>query len=175
MELHVSSDVASVGLVPIVELIRDDVDKQVHCCIFVNFKDECAKWSAELESRFIDAGIDVDVVQINGDMDKHEKFAFIRLFTSSVKLARFHPNVLVATPAANTGFDQVLVRWVLTLGLPCSMTDDRLAPGEGTQSGGWYVFSHDGLEAVRSLAIINCSSGSSGRNAGGPPICQYDD
>ena len=153
MQLHVSSEVGTLGLAPIVQLIADDEHKNVHCCLFVNFKDECSKWSTELESRFVDAGIDVDVLQINGDMDKHEKFAFIRLFTSSVKLARFNPNVLVATPAANTGFDQVLVCWVLTLGLPRSMTDLLQERGRNRGAGTYSVMT-DWAKFVRLLLSI---------------------
>ena len=83
------SDVATVGLKPIVHLIKSDEDRKVHGCIFVNFKPECSRWTKELESKLIDERLDIDVVQTNGDMDKHEKFVLIRLFTSAVTLKGF--------------------------------------------------------------------------------------
>ena len=55
-------------------------------------------------------------------MDKHEKFAFIRLYTSAVKMANLDPRLLVATAAANTGIDQVHLVHVLRVGLPRCIT-----------------------------------------------------
>ena len=79
-------------------------NETAHACIFVNFRSECSKYAGEFEEIFGAASIrNVHLLEINGDMDKNEKFAFIRLFTTSVCLRRYYPRVLVATPAANTG------------------------------------------------------------------------
>ena len=49
------------------------------------------------------ADIDVFVLEINGEMDKNEKFAVARLFTNATRLAGLSPRVLVGTSAANHG------------------------------------------------------------------------
>ena len=106
---------------PLIKLLVDN--ETAHACIFVNFKSECSKHAGEFEEMLGAASIrTVHLVQINGDMDKNEIFAFIRLFTTSVRLRRYYPRVLVATPAANTGIEQMLVVYVLRVGLPRSIT-----------------------------------------------------
>ena len=56
-------------------------------------------------------------------MEKEEKFAFIRLFTSDLSLLDFNPRVLAATAAANTGIDQEQLDFVVRVGLPrCIIT-----------------------------------------------------
>jgi len=49
-----------------------------------------------LDAKLAAASLTIDVLQITGDMDKDEKFAFIRLFTSVISLADFHPRALIA-------------------------------------------------------------------------------
>ena len=48
----------------------------------------------------------IDVLQIHGDMDKEEKFQFIRLFTGDEAMPDTNPQVLIATAAANIGVVQ---------------------------------------------------------------------
>ena len=107
IELFVRGEVGSVGIGPIVELMISD--ETSHACVFVNFKSECTKWAAALEVKIAEALLDADVLQINGDMDKNKKFSFVHLFTSAVRMKHYHPRILVATTAANTGIDQVLI------------------------------------------------------------------
>jgi hypothetical protein len=73
---------------------------------------------------------------INGDMDKKEKFAYIRLFNSVMLIDGHTFCVLVVTAAANTGIDQPLCLYVLHVGLPhCPTTllqeHGRLVQKEG--------------------------------------------
>ena len=116
MDLHVTGDLKQCALPDIVSLVRDDGD--AHACIFVNFKSETSKWALELEDLFADELLRVGVLQINGDMDKHEKIAFVRLFTTCIRMGGYRPRVLVATAAANTGIDQPKLVWVLRVGFP---------------------------------------------------------
>ena len=60
----------------------------------------------------------VDVVVMNGSMDKQEKFAFIRLFTTATTMHNFNPRVIVATTATNTGINQDDLVHVSRVGLP---------------------------------------------------------
>ena len=63
------------------------------------------------------------VLQINGDMDKSKKCAFICLFVAAIKKGKFNPRVLVATAAANTGTDAPDLIWILRVGIPhCLLT-----------------------------------------------------
>ena len=43
------------------------------------------------------------VLEINGEMDRNEKFAVACLFTNATRLAGLSPRVLVGTSAANHG------------------------------------------------------------------------
>ena len=57
-----------------------------YAAVFVNFKSECVKWAEVLEEQLAAKAMTIDVLQINGDMDKHEKFAYIRLFTGDLRM-----------------------------------------------------------------------------------------
>ena len=62
-----------------------------HACVFVNFQSECTKRTNKLEGMIADKFLDVDILQVNGDQDRHKKFASTRLFnrnTGKVVLAR---------------------------------------------------------------------------------------
>ena len=52
--------------------------------MFVNFHSEVHKVGAALEDFMAETLVRTSVLAINGDMDKNEKFAFIRLFTSTL-------------------------------------------------------------------------------------------
>ena len=58
----------------------------MYACLFVNFVRECSKWSGVLERQLVSAKVKAFVLQITGEMDKIEKFGFIRLFTSAAKM-----------------------------------------------------------------------------------------
>ena len=50
-------------------------------------------------------------------MDKNKKFSFVRLFTSAVTMKNYHSLMVVATPASNTETEQVLIQYILSVGL----------------------------------------------------------
>jgi superfamily II DNA or RNA helicase len=104
------------ALRPIVDLLK--TDDEAHVCVFVNFRKEAGRTASVLEDIFAESFVQAGVLTINGDMDKHEKFAFIRLFTSVYRIDGIRFRVLVATAAANTGIDQPLCVRVVRLGLP---------------------------------------------------------
>jgi len=120
MTIFVQGEVGQVGLDPIVSILHKR--ELSHACLFVNFKSESIKWAGELERKLTDQLIDVNIIQINGDMDKNEQIAFLRLFTTAVTMKNYNPRVLVATPAANTGINQVLIEFILSVGLPRCLT-----------------------------------------------------
>jgi superfamily II DNA/RNA helicase len=121
MDLKVTGNVSEFGLPDVVKLLK--TDDHAHVCIFVNFKSETSNWGGKLEALLAAELLRVGVVQINGDMDKHEKFAFIRLFCTDITIAGYNPRTLVATTAANTGIDQARLLWVLRVGIPrCIVT-----------------------------------------------------
>ena len=72
---------------------------------FFNFVSECAKWAEIIEDLLNDIFSSISVIQINGEMDKHEKFGFIKLFTGFLQMVGYDPRVLIATSADNTGID----------------------------------------------------------------------
>ena len=121
MDLHVGDQVKNCGLVEVVKVMKQE--SNARACVFVNFRSEAIKWSGVLEGLLSDELMRTAVLQINGDMDKSEKFAFIRLFVAAIKKGKFNPRVLVATAAANTGIDAPNLIWVLRVGIPrCLIT-----------------------------------------------------
>ena len=111
----ITSDIGTQAIPRLVEFLSGN--PTMYACLFVNFVRECSKWSGVLEGQLGTAKVKAFVLQITGEMDKHEKFAFIRLFTSSAKMDGMYPRVLAATSAANTGIDQALLGMVLRIGL----------------------------------------------------------
>ena len=83
----------------------------------MNFKFECTKYTSDLEDLLALASLSVDIVQIHGDIDKNEKFAFTQLFTGAWRALNYVPRALVATAAANTGLDQELLTFAAHAGL----------------------------------------------------------
>ena len=151
MDFQIQADVSNLGLSNLIQTLEESSTS--HACVFVNFKSECTKWADVLESKIADKLLDVDVVQVNGDQDKHEKFAFTRLFTDAIKMKDYHPRVLVATAAANTGIDQVLVKWVLSVGLPRCLTTLMQERGRN-RSQGLYLVLTDWKLFIKLLLLI---------------------
>ena len=75
-------------------------------CLFVNIISECDKWGRTVEEVLAMRDDPVDVVVVNGIMDKQEHFTFTYLFTIATAMQNFNPRVLVATVATNTGINQ---------------------------------------------------------------------
>lgn len=75
MDLHVSRDIKNVGLVDIVNVMK--CEQRARACVFVNFCLEALKWIQVLEGMLSEELLRTAVLQINGDMDKSKKFAFI--------------------------------------------------------------------------------------------------
>ena len=100
----------------IIDLLRDDCS--AHFCVFVIVCSKVHKVEAALEDLIAETKVQTTVLAINGDMDKHEKFTFVRIFTSSLAVTGFTFHVLVATAAANTGIGQPLCQHVLRVGIP---------------------------------------------------------
>ena len=75
------------------------------CMRFFNFLSECTKWAKVIEDLLNDISSSISIIEIHNEMEKHEKFGFIRLFTGFLKMVGYDPRILVAISAANTGID----------------------------------------------------------------------
>ena len=64
-----------------------------------------------------EAHLDAHVLAINGQMDKHKKFAFIRLFTGDIVMKGLNCRAVVGTSCANTRIDHHSVRLVQRAGI----------------------------------------------------------
>ena len=117
MEFQVTGEIKQMALPRIVKHLKDNVTS--FACFFVNYKSECTKYASDLEDLLAFASMSVYVVQIHGDMDKNEKFAFTRLFTGAWRALNYIPRALVATAATNTGIDQELLSFAGHAGLLC--------------------------------------------------------
>ena len=161
MEVFPSGDVTQGVLKAVVDLLASDAD--AHVCIFVNFKSEAAKWTTTLEKLLADKLLKVGVLAINGDMDKNEKFAFIRLFTSRVHLRGYSPRCLVATSAANTGIDQPKCKMVLRIGVPRSIVEAMQERGRIRHRGVFAVHSDWTMLVTLVLSVLKPKQQSSNR------------
>ena len=143
IDFEVTGDIGQVALPRLVEKLKNKASAYV--CLFVNFRSETDKWAKVLENLLASSAVPVDVLQINGDMDKLEKFAFIKLFTNATRMRNFWPRALAATAAANTGINQTRVEEVSRVGLPRDLQTacqekGRNARKEG-MSGAYRMFS----------------------------------
>ena len=55
---------------------------------------------------------------MNGEMDKHEKFGFIKLFTGFLWMVGYDQRVLVVTSVTNTGIGNKQLQLVYCFGFP---------------------------------------------------------
>jgi len=78
----------------------------------------------------------VDVIAVNGEMDKEEKFSFIRSFTTATSMPHFNPHVLVATAVANTGVDQEDLVHVSRVGIPRCVLTGKQESGRNARKAG---------------------------------------
>ena len=114
--LHVMSTIGKGILDSLIDLLKR---RPTACAfIFVNFVTESAHWAELVEDRLTEAHVPGDVIIINGHMDKHEKFSFVRLLTRDITLEDYLARICVATAAANTGIDQKWMEWIDRIGLP---------------------------------------------------------
>ena len=104
MDYDTSNDVYQKGFPLVITMLKDTT---ASVCISVNFASKFHKLCKGLEHKLNKAFCDVDVLHIHGSQDKKESFWFVRLFCSNTKMEFLNPHVLVATPAANTGLDQI--------------------------------------------------------------------
>ena len=116
MKLDLSGGIAKCGFPLLFRVLKET--PKAHICVFVNFVKECGKCTTLLEDELANKELDIDVININGGLEKEDKFGLVRLFTGSLISPGAHPQVLVATGAANTGIDQILTKLVLRVGLP---------------------------------------------------------
>ena len=122
MSLQVTGDIGQISYPMLLSHLS--ANPSSYAAVFVNFKSECVKWAEVLEEQLAEKAMTmtIDVLQINGDMDKHEKFAYIRLFTGDLRMMDFFCRILLATAAANTGIDQESLDFVIRVGLPRCLT-----------------------------------------------------
>ena len=80
--------------------------------VFVNFCGGCTTVATAIEELLIQAKMDIDLLMINGDMDKKEKFAIIRLFTGAISMEDFTARILIVTAAANIRIDKETIEMV---------------------------------------------------------------
>ena len=121
VKLKVVDNMCSSGSPDTIAFLKQD---EVGCaCVFVNFVAETSKWTEKIERLMDEAHIDAHVLAINGQMDKNEKFAFIRLFTGDIAMQGLNCRAVVGTSCVNTGIDHHNVRLVQRAGIPrCIVT-----------------------------------------------------
>jgi superfamily II DNA helicase RecQ len=116
VKLKVVDNMCTSGSPDLIEFLQQD--KAGCAFVFVNFVGETSKWTEKIERSMDAAHIDAHVLAINGQMHKHEKFAFIRLFTGDIAMSGLNCRVVVGTSCVNTGIDQHNVRLVQRAGIP---------------------------------------------------------
>lgn len=104
------ADFVKVGLPKAVEFLVEDPDGSI--VIFCNSRAQSMKYLKQFESKLNFAHSKVDVVYINGALNKHEKFWRIRLFCGDDKehIDGMEFRALLTTNAANVGIDKHSVK-----------------------------------------------------------------
>ena len=100
LDFDLSADIGQVALPKFVAHLRDSPNARVF--FFVNHVADCLKWSKKLSELLVIEDVSVFVLEIHGEMDKHEKFTIARLFTNAAHLA-FQDNIHFALDAGYVG------------------------------------------------------------------------
>ena len=120
MGFFLTADLGQETLPGTIEHLRNSPKSRI--CLFVNTVEDGRKWSNKLGNLIAVADLDIFVLEINSEMDKHEKFAVARLFTDATRLAGLSPRVLFGTSAANHGIDLSDTYLVCPSGPACCVT-----------------------------------------------------
>ena len=155
IDLKLVDNMCSSGSPDTVEFLKQD---EIGCaCIFVNFVNETLKWTVKVERLMDVENIDAHVLAINGQMDKHKKFAFIRLFTGDIAMEGLNCRVVVGTSCVNTGIDQHNVRLVQRAGIPrCIITSIQEGGRNARKDGmsGNFIIYAEWMSFIRLLLSI---------------------
>ena len=125
--------------------------------VFVNFRNEVKKCETKLEEMLIAAKLDIDIITIHGDMEKHDKFGFIKLFTGALFLPDFKPNICISTAAASTGIDKATINMVIRMGTPRDVVTSFQERGRNARQPGMtgvYSITTDWIMYVKLLMTI---------------------
>ena len=99
-----------------------------HLRLFVNTVKDGRKWSNKLGNLIVVADLDIFVLEINDEIDKHKKFVVARLFTNAARLAGLSPHVLVGTRLPTTASTSLTQIWCVARG-PLAVSPPRCKRG----------------------------------------------
>ena len=129
-------DYVKIGLANVIVHLQQD--KECKIVVFCNSRQKSFHYASELERKLDEVDVtDVDVLVINGGLNKHEKFWRIRFFCGSddefVEGSRFR--ALVSTNAANVGIDSSSINMVARFELPRDLMTFFQERGRGGRKG----------------------------------------
>jgi superfamily II DNA/RNA helicase len=94
----------SKGLLMVTDFLQDNRDSSV--VIFCNSRKQLLHFSFHLGKKLDQVKLSIDLLNINGSLDKIDKFWRIRLFCDNCHRRQGHFRVLVTTNASNVGIDK---------------------------------------------------------------------
>lgn len=111
MECIVNTSYTLKGMARVVGVLTNSVVGEDHAnnecvLVLVSTKTLATHLVQYLEDKLNKIRCSVDVVCVHGDLSKFEKFEFTRLFCNDIEYENYNPRVMIATPAANLGFDK---------------------------------------------------------------------
>ena len=115
MRYSVSSDNVR-HLDPVVTHLQSSPDAAAF--VFGNTRGVAKSAATNMEAKLDEAGSAVDVVLVDGNTSRHDKFCKINLFCRRKMIVGYHPNVLSTTAASDQGVDHPNAQYVLNLGWP---------------------------------------------------------
>jgi hypothetical protein len=109
-----------------------------HCSaiVFCNSRKQSQHFSKELEKKLDHMRLSVDVININGSLDKIDKFWRIRLFCDNRHTRHGQFRVLVTTNASNVGIDKNSVALQVRFELPRDLPTYFQEQGRGSRCPG---------------------------------------
>ena len=101
--------------------LENEENDSEQCVIFSTNSSSTISLADKLTAKLNDRGLNCDVVVINGDMDKFDKFEHMNSFGGSTMYDNYNPRVLSTNGSGNTGISNDNVTFILRIGLPLNL------------------------------------------------------
>ena len=105
-------------------LVVDLMDKEKNdeqMVVFSTFSSSTISLANKLSTKLDERGLNCDVVVINGDMDKVDKFEHMNSFGGSSLYKEYNPRVLSTNGSGNTGISNDNVSFIIRIGVPLNL------------------------------------------------------
>ncbi len=122
------------GLLMVTDFLQLNHDSSV--VIFCSLRKQSQHFSVHLDKKFDQAKLSIDVININGSLDKIDKFWWICFFCDNRYSCQGQFRALIMTNASNVGIDKHSITLQVQFEWPCDLFTYLQERGRGSWSQG---------------------------------------